>query len=297
MLSPMSSLPLPGLRGWRTSSGPSVVPEPSSFRCRGHRLAYSVWGQGPRLIVLTHGLLMDQRMYTQLAPTLSAAGHRVVTIDMLGHGGSDQPHQMTAYSMPQYGRDLIALLDHLEAPQAVIGGTSLGANIALEAAVLAPQRIRALVLEMPVLENALPGAAAAFVPLALALRLSMPTMRVVSALARRLPRSHFLIDTMIDFVRRDPQASLAVLDGLTFGRLAPPPEERRALPQPTLVVGHPSDPVHPFSDADLIRRELTNARLVAARSITEWRLTPRYLDAQLLAFLDQVWTRPAIGSP
>ena len=261
----------------------------SSFTCRGYRLAYRSWGTGPRITVLTHGLLMDHRMYSALAPTLASAGHRVITVDMLGHGASDQPHDMTAYSMSQYGRDLIALLDHLGATQAVVGGTSLGANVALEAAVAAPERIRALVLEMPVLENALPAAAAAFVPLALALRASMPTMRLVSRLTRKIPRSHFLLDMMIDFARRDPAASLAVLDGLTFGRIAPPPEDRKALRHPTLVIGHPSDPIQPFSDADRVGRELRDAQLVIARSISEWRMQPRYLDAQLLSFLSRVW--------
>jgi pimeloyl-ACP methyl ester carboxylesterase len=275
-----------------TSSPLSAAPgdgHMSSFQVRGYRICYREVGQGPRLIVLTHGLLMDHRMYSKLAPTLAAAGHRVVTVDMLGHGASDQPHDMTAYSMSQYGRDIIALLDHLGAKQAVVGGTSLGANVALEAAVAAPERIRALLLEMPVLENALPAAAAAFVPLALALRMSMSTMRLVARLARLIPRTSFLLDTMIDFVRRDPQASLAVLDGLTFGRIAPPPDERRTLRQPTLVVGHPSDPIHPFTDADRVRRELPNARLVEARSIAEWRIEPRYLDAQLLSFLAEAW--------
>jgi pimeloyl-ACP methyl ester carboxylesterase len=125
-------------------------------------------------------------MYTHLAPELAAHGHRVIAVDMLGHGRSDQPHDMTAYSMPQFGADVIALLDHLDLPQAVVGGTSLGANVALEAAVAAPARIRALVLEMPVLENALPAAAAAFVPLGLALRASHRTMGVVASLARRI---------------------------------------------------------------------------------------------------------------
>lgn len=265
----------------------------ASFVCRGHRVGYRVYGSGhrnERLIVLTHGLLMDHRMYSRLAPALAEAGHRVVTIDMLGHGSSDQPHDMTLYSMPQYGRDLIALLDHLGAPQAVLGGTSLGANVALEAAVAAPERVRALVLEMPVLENALPAAAAAFVPLALALRMSMRTMRLVSRLTRMIPRSHYLVDMMIDFARRDPAASLAVLDGLTFGRIAPPPEERKALRHPTLVIGHPSDPIHPFSDADKVGRELRDAQLVVARSIAEWRVQPKYLDAQLLSFLSRVWS-------
>jgi pimeloyl-ACP methyl ester carboxylesterase len=147
----------------------SSTPEPANFVHDGRRIAYRDYGSGDRVIVLTHGLLMDSRMYTSLAPALAARGHRVVTVDMLGHGASAHPHDMTAHSMTHYGKDVIALLDHLHIPQAVIGGTSLGANVSLEAAVLAPTRVRGLVLEMPVLENGISAAAAAFVPLALAL--------------------------------------------------------------------------------------------------------------------------------
>ena len=273
----------------------SFQPGPASFTHRGRRISFRSHGAGPRVLVLTHGLLMDMRMYTRLAPALAEAGHRVITIDMLGHGESAQPYDMTEYSMQQFGRDVIALLDHLGLPEAVIGGTSLGANTALEAAVLAPARVRALVLEMPVLENALPAVAAAFVPLALALRISQRTMRLVSAITRRIPRSHYLLDMMIDFVRRDPASSLAVLDGLIFGRVAPPVEERRALPHPTLVIGHPSDPIHPFSDADRIARELPGARLVTASSIAEWRVRPARLDRELSTFLDEVWALRAVA--
>src|SRR5690349_10937012 len=151
-----------------------------SFGHHGRRIDYTEYGTGSRAIVLVHGLLMDSRMYTKLAPTLAASGHRVIVADMLGHGASAQPHDMTAYSMSQFGRDVIALLDHLELVQAVVGGTSLGANVALEAAVASPQRVRALVLEMPVLEHALPAAAGAFVPLALALRASQRLMSAVA---------------------------------------------------------------------------------------------------------------------
>jgi pimeloyl-ACP methyl ester carboxylesterase len=267
----------------------------ASFTYRGRRIAYRTYGTGPQVIVLTHGLLMDCRMYTHLAPALAAGGHRVITVDMLGHGDSDQPHDMTAYSMPQFGADVIALLDHLELPQAVVGGASLGANVSLEAAVLAPARIRALVIEMPVLENALPAAAAAFVPLALALRISQRAMGVVARVTRAIPRTHFLVDVMIDFIRRDPVASLAVLDGLIFGRVAPPIDARRELHHPTLVIGHPSDPIHPFSDADRIARELPNARLITASSIWEWRLRPKRLDGELASFLDEVWRLRAVA--
>lgn len=146
---------------------------------------------------------------------------------------------------------------------------------------------------MPVLENAIAAVLAVFAPLALALRVSQPAMRLVAALTRRIPRTHFLVDLLLDFVRRDPTASLAVLDGLTFGRIAPPVAERHRLPQPTLVIGHPSDPIHPFSDADTTARELAGARLVEAGSIMEWRLRPSRLDAELAAFLDEVWATPA----
>jgi pimeloyl-ACP methyl ester carboxylesterase len=271
-----------------------VLPEPSSFLFEGQRICFREYGSGPRTLVLTHGLLMDDRMYTNLGPALAAEGNHLVTVDMPGHGGSDQPYEMGAYSMTRFGRVVIALLDHLGLAQAVLGGTSLGANVALEAAVLAPHRVRGLVLEMPVLEHGIAAAAALFVPLALALRMSQPGMRLLSSLFRKVPRSHFMIDLALDFVRRDPASSLAVLDGLTFGRIAPPAEERRRLRHPALVIGHTADPIHPFSDADQTARELPNARLLRARSIYEWRVAPRRLDEELSKFLCEVWSGPQI---
>ena len=78
-----------------------VLPPSETFTTHGRRIAYRTFGEGPRVVVLTHGLLMDARMYTALAPTLATHGYRVITVDMLGHGASDQPHDMTAYSMPR----------------------------------------------------------------------------------------------------------------------------------------------------------------------------------------------------
>ena len=265
------------------------LPATETFQHGERRIAFRDFGAGPRVVVLAHGLLMDSRMFTALAPALAARGNRVIAIDMFGHGDSDQPHLMTEYSMTQFGHDVIALLEHLGVREAVIGGTSLGANVALEVAVAAPQRVRALVLEMPVLEKGLAAAAAFFVPLALALRVSQRSMGRVAALARLIPRTHFVADILIDFLRRDPGASLAVLDGLTFGRIAPPIEQRRRIDKPALVIGHPADPIHPFGDADTTSRELKHARLLKAKSIYEWRLSPARLTAALADFLDEVW--------
>lgn len=266
---------------------PAVV---SSFVHRGMRISFREYGTGPRAIVLVHGLLMDGSMFQRVAPALAERGHRVILLDLPGHGASDQPHDMLNYSMTAYGRDVVALLDHLGLESAVIGGTSLGANVGLEVAVAAPQRVRALVLEMPVLEKGITAAGAVFVPLAFALRLSQRGMRAVSRVTRWIPRTFFLVDLIIDFARRDPGSSLAVLDGITFGRVAPPLDDRRRITHPTLVIGHPSDPIHPFSDADRTARELPRARMIEARSIFEWRVRPSRLNGELVAFLDQAWS-------
>ncbi len=93
--------------------------------------------------------------------------------------------EMSNYSMAIFGRQTIALLDHLEIEQAVLGGTSLGANASLEAAVAAPERVRGLLIEMPVLDNALLACAIGFTPLLAGLTFGAPVARLVGA--RRPP--------------------------------------------------------------------------------------------------------------
>jgi pimeloyl-ACP methyl ester carboxylesterase len=262
-----------------------------TFRHEGHRLAYTVYGDGPRTCVLVHGLLLSQKMHAPLARALAERGHRVVTLDLLGHGRSDRPSDMTLYSMSFFGEQMIALLDHLELDDAVLGGTSLGANATLEAAAHAPERVRGMVVEMPVLDNALLAAAVAFTPLMVALTFGEPVMRALASAARRMPtgRGPWLADVALDTIRQDPAPSAAVLHGLFFGRTAPHKNLRRQLRAPALVIGHHRDPVHPFSDSGALVKELPNARLVEASSILELRLTPERLTAEIGDFLDECW--------
>src|SRR5215207_9977533 len=153
----------------------------ATFKVGGHRLAYTSYGEGPRTTVLVHGLLLSQRMHKRLAESLADRGNRVLTLDLLGHGRSDRPPDMWRYSMSAFGAQVIALLDHLEIDEAVVLGTSLGANTALEAASLAPERLRGMVIEMPVLDHALLGCALAFTPLMVALSAGAPAMKLLSA--------------------------------------------------------------------------------------------------------------------
>jgi pimeloyl-ACP methyl ester carboxylesterase len=262
-----------------------------TFLDGGRRLAYSTYGVGPRVTVLLHGLLFSRRMHDELARALAERGHRVVTLDLLGHGESDRPVDMTRYSMTEFGREVVALLDHLEAEEAVVMGTSLGANTTLEAAALAPERLRGMVIEMPVLDNALLGCAVAFTPLMLGLTFGEPAARALARAARLVPpeRLPWQVDILLDWVRQDPAPSAAVIQGLFFGRVAPPVEVRRAIETPTLVIGHRHDIVHPFSDAGSLADELPNARLLQANSIVELRLAPERLTGEIATFLDECW--------
>jgi pimeloyl-ACP methyl ester carboxylesterase len=268
---------------------------------QGHTIGFEEYGEGERPIVLIHGLLMNRRMFGRLGPALAERGNRVICIDLLGHGRSDQPEDLRLYSMPLFAAQVVALLDHLELEAAVVGGTSLGANVALELAVRHPDRVEGLFVEMPVLDHALAAVAAIFSPVLLGLRVGRPAFEVSSRLAALLPRTNFLLDIGLDWVRRRPGPSIAVLEGLLLGETAPGREQRRGIAQPALVVGHPRDPLHPFSDSGMLIEELPGGRLVEADSILEWRVAPQRLTDELALFLDEVWgpvaTPEAVVSP
>jgi pimeloyl-ACP methyl ester carboxylesterase len=246
-----------------------------------------------RPLILLHGLLLTQEMHRPLAEALAARGNRVITLDLLGHGASDRPRDMWRYSMATYGRQIVALMDHLEIEQAAVMGTSLGANAALEVAAHDPQRLRGLVIEMPVLDNGLLGSALAFTPLLVALTFGEPVMKLLGRGARAIPRKvvpHYG-NVMLDLIRQEPGPGGALLQGLFFGRIAPPRDERKTFTAPTLILGHMRDPVHPFSDAGMLAKEMPNARLLEADSLVELRMRPERLTGEIADFLDEIWSR------
>lgn len=266
------------------------------FEYDNHRISFDEYGEGDRPLVLIHGLLMNRRMFDRLGPEMAERGNRVITVDLLGHGRSDRPLEMSHYSMTFFARQVEALLDHLDLDQAVVGGTSLGANATLELNHLAPERVKAMMIEMPVLDNALLAAAVIFTPIMVGLRFGEPLLRWLASGARRIPRSNPLLDLGLDWFRQDPAPSSAILEGLFLGSSAPHHQFRVKMTQPTLVIGHHADPLHPFSDSGMLAEELPGSRLIEASSILEWRLSPERLDSELANFLDQVWQAPAESS-
>ena len=117
------------------------------FLIRPHgRIAYTDAGHGP-LVVMVPGLGDLKEEYRFLAPKLLAAGYRVVTVDLRGHGNSSTG--WPDYASAALGSDVIALLRQLQAGSATVVGTSMGAAAAAWAAAEAPADISNLVLVGP----------------------------------------------------------------------------------------------------------------------------------------------------
>ena len=147
-----------------------------------------------------------------------------------------------------------------------------------------------MVLEMPVLEQAVPAALLVFGPVLFATSYAAPVVRALLRLARRIPRDRLgVIGAVLGPIELDPDDISAVLKGVVIGPMAPTVSERVSMTTPTLVIGHRSDRVHPFGDAARLAAQLPDARFVEARSIYELRLRPARLTAEITSFLDAAW--------
>jgi len=267
-----------------------------SFMYNDHRLVYDVYGSPDApLIVYMHGLLLDAELNRGIAHALAERGYKVALLDLLGHGRSDKPMHASEYRIDSYADQVIGLLDHLGVDSAVLGGISLGANVSLFAATRYPERTRALVLEMPVLERAVPASALVFGSMVLAAHYGRRVMNVTSNLVGRIPRTRYgPLNSVMNAASLSPDIMAAVLHGVLVGPVGPTQEQRRAIQAPTLVLAHRNDFIHPFDDAVSLVKRMPNGELVRARSPLELRLRPTRLTTEIVEFLDGL--EPVRGS-
>ncbi|WP_327189834.1 alpha/beta fold hydrolase [Streptomyces xinghaiensis] len=95
-------------------------------------------------VVLVHGHPFNRTLWAPQTRALTAAGHRVITPDLRGYGDSDVTPGKVLLS--GFADDIAALLDHLGVGRAVVGGVSMGGQIAMEFHRRHPRRVRALLL-------------------------------------------------------------------------------------------------------------------------------------------------------
>lgn len=109
----------------------------------GQRLYYEdTGGDGPP-VVLSHDFLLDHEMFAAQVAHLRSV-YRIITWDQRGFGATESSGD--AFTLWDSARDLFALLDELEIERAVLAGVAQGGEVSLRAALLAPDRVRALVL-------------------------------------------------------------------------------------------------------------------------------------------------------
>jgi pimeloyl-ACP methyl ester carboxylesterase len=261
--------------------------ELSSFDADGVSLSYEIFGRGDRVVVYLHGMLFDSLLNHGLANDLAGAGYRVILLDFPGHGRSEKPRTIATHRVDLYADQVVRLLDHLGIHKAVIGGFSLGADVALRVAEVAPERVSGLIVEMPVLERSLPAALVVFAPVFVISWLLAPIIRLIVRGARHLPRHRMgLTGAALSPLTLEPEEVLAVLRGMMVGPIVPTVGQRGSLSQPALIIGHRFDQLHSLRDASRLASVMPNAQFVEARSILELRRRPARLTSAIIGFLD-----------
>lgn len=108
----------------------------------GTSIAYVDHGGNGPAVILSHGFLMDHTMFDAQVAALSPS-YRVITWDERGFGETRANEEFTYWDS---ARDALALLDHLGIDKAIVGGMSQGGFLSLRVALLAPERVRGLIL-------------------------------------------------------------------------------------------------------------------------------------------------------
>ncbi len=142
-----------------TSWVDSALPEVTHrmIETNGIRLHVAEQGEGP-LIILCHGFPECWYSWRHQLLALAKAGFRAVAPDLRGYGRSDRPEEVEKYTILHDIGDIVGLVDALGAQQAVIAGHDVGATIAWQAALLRPDRFRAVIaLSVPFRPRAFGG--------------------------------------------------------------------------------------------------------------------------------------------
>ncbi|WP_341938160.1 alpha/beta fold hydrolase [Marinimicrobium sp. C2-29] len=108
----------------------------------GARIFYEAAGEGPPMLLL-HGYPLSGALFARVREALQGE-YTVITLDHRGYGLSEAPGK--PHSIELYASDALAVLDHLEIKEAIIGGMSMGGPITLSMYQMAPDRFTGMIL-------------------------------------------------------------------------------------------------------------------------------------------------------
>jgi 3-oxoadipate enol-lactonase len=218
------------------------------YRCDGDR--------GRPTVVLSNSLGTDLSMWDAQAAVLATRFH-VVRYDTRGHGGSDAP--AGPYSIELLGRDVLALLDHLDIERANFVGLSMGGVIGQWLGAHAPERLHKLVLantasRIGTEEGWRARAAAVRADGMLEIAAGAPGRWFTPDFVARQP---VVVGTMQKTLRGlDPEGYAACCEALAVADLG---DDIRRIVAPTLVVAGIHDPVTTVADAERLAGAIPDA--------------------------------------
>jgi len=222
---------------------------------------------GPRdgqPVLLVHGHPFDRSMWRPQAEYLAGRGHRVVTPDLRGYGGSKTGDTKTGLDV--FANDLIALADHLGLERFVLGGLSMGGQIVMQLMTDHPHRVTALLLadtfaglDTPEAKQARYDTAARITEEGVARYADELLPKMIS---KRTRATRPDVEAHVRRMMRDApkEGAAAALRGR-----AERPDYTPTLKHidvPTLVVVGSEDEFTPVEDAQLIHREVAGSTLV-----------------------------------
>lgn len=117
-----------------------------TFDSKGVSIYYTDEGSGTP-VLLVHGLYSSGQMNWGIPGVTAALAkeHRVIALDLRGHGRSGKPQEESAYGVEMV-EDLVRLLDHLRIKKADVVGYSMGGMITMKLLILHPDRVHSAVL-------------------------------------------------------------------------------------------------------------------------------------------------------
>ena len=116
---------------------PHVIPSKD-----GTPISYEIYGAGESTLVFVHGWSCDARYWRAQLPHF-AENHRVVTLDLAGHGHSGTTRSQ--YTMRAFGEDVKAVIEATGSRRVILIGHSMGGSVIAEAARLMPNRVKGLI--------------------------------------------------------------------------------------------------------------------------------------------------------
>lgn len=236
------------------------------FRRDGLALAYVDTAGSGRPVLFQHGLCGDRGQVAEIFP--DGPGTRRITLECRGHGASP-PGDPAVFSIATFADDLAALAAERSVTQAVVGGISMGAAIALRLAVTRPDLVEALILARPAWisdpapanmhPNLLVGEVLARLPPDSA-RAAFEASQTARRLALDAPDN---LTTLRAFFSRTPIAiTAALLCAISTDGPGVSPADLARLRVPTLIIATDRDHIHPLSHAIALERLIPGARMV-----------------------------------